>query len=371
MVRVLQNIGTLASGGMESFLFNLYRHIDREKVQFDFVVGSKNGWNVAYEEEIKQLGGRLYFIPTGLKGFYSFFRLLRAHPEWRVVHSQRDAMSAIYCMIALIGGVKIRIAHSHNAGETGSAKKMFTRLMRPLLHLSSTHRMACGREAGEHLFYGTDYQIVPNAIDLKAYQYDSRKRAEKRNELNIKGNDLLIGHVGRFEQQKNHRFLLDVFSEIYHQRPDAKLLLVGTGSLKEEVKDQARKEGIADSLIILENRSDVNELLQAVDLIIFPSYYEGFSMAMVEMQAAGLRILSSDKVPHEINITGLVHFMSLNQGRKSWAGEALALLPYHRDIEVHEALSREGLDITESARAMQAFYLREHNKHSSKQKKRH
>lgn len=358
MILVLHNIGTLASGGMESFLLNIYRNIDREKVQFDFVVGSYNSWNEGYADEINKLGGHIYHIPSGLKGVYYFYKILQKHPEYQIVHSHRDAMSALFLFAAKKAGVTHRLAHSHNAGETGIIKQIATKILRPLLNKVSTQRLACGQEAGEHLFGNKNFSIIPNAINLSTYKYNSILANDKREELGLKKGDIIFGHVGRLIQQKNHNFLISIFQQIHSKNKDTRLLLVGDGELKSEIKQKIAHFNLNDSVLILSNRSDVNELLQTMNMVIFPSFYEGFSMAMVEMQASGLRILCSDQVPKEINITGNVVFKSINDSAEEWAKEALNLLDYNRDSHNSIALlTQAGLDIHQSAQTIQNMYL--------------
>lgn len=358
MIRILQNIGTLANGGMESFLLNIYRNIDRNQIQFDFVIGSYNNWNKNYADEIERLGGHIYHIPSGLKGIYPFYRILKAHPEYQIVHSHRDAMSALFLFAAKKAGVAHRLAHSHSAGETGFVKHIGTILLRPLLNSVSTLRLACGLEAGQHLFGSHDFITIPNAIDLNIYQYQPKFSQQKREEIGFNTSDIIFGHVGRFINVKNHAFLIDIFQQIHLKNNNAKLLLIGDGKLKSEIKQKIIRLSLDDSILILSNRSDVNELLQTMNMVIFPSFYEGFSMAMVEMQASGLRILCSDQVPKEINITGNVVFKSINDSAEEWAIEALNLLNYNRDS--HNSitlLTQAGLDIHQSAQNIQNMYL--------------
>lgn len=356
MIRVLHIIGTLANGGMESFILNLYRHIDRSRFQFDFVVGSRNGWCQQYADEIEQLGGKIYIVPKGLRGVPEFRSILSEHPEYKIIHCHRDAMSCFFLLAAKIEGIKCRVTHSHNASETGLIKKILTRLLLPFLNSMSTHRLACGWEAGEHLYHDHPYKVFPNAIDLSAFSYHKDKALDIRKKLGFKTEDIVIGHVGRFEYQKNHAFLLDVFSLLHSQNSHVKLLLIGSGSLKGEVVQKLQDLNLGQSVVFLEQRTDIPDLLQSMDMVIFPSFYEGFSMAMVEMQAAGLRVLASDQIPHEVNITGLVTFKSLKDGAQQWAQTACSLMNYKReDMPVHK-LYDYGLDIHKSARDIELFY---------------
>ena len=359
MIRVLHNIGSLANGGMESFILNLYHHIDTSKIQFDFVVGTKNSWCEAYAEDIRRRGGRIFLLSGGLVSqVRQFQNILRQHPEYQIIHSHRDANSVFFLSAAkLTGGGRILISHSHSASETGAFKRLATIALRPFLCRLSTMRMACGSMAGEHLFKGFAYTVFPNAIDLDKYKYDCAKAETQRGKLGLTATDVVIGHVGRFEHQKNHQFLIDIFYHVSLKVPTAKLLLIGNGSLKEKAIGRVNDLGLADKVIFLEQRSDVDQLLQAMDLVVFPSRYEGFSMAMVEMQAAGLHILSSDKVPPEINVTGGVTFKSLDGSAEEWADETLRMLGYDRNNNALKKLYDYGLDINDSVRKIQALYI--------------
>lgn len=357
MIRVLQVIGTLANGGMESFILNIYRHINRDQIQFDFVVGSKNGWCETYAHEIESMGGKVIFLPTNLQGLIAFYRLLRGHSEYQVVHAHRDAMSTLFLMVAMLVGLPVRISHSHNAGATGFMKRTITQMIKPVLNIVATKRLACGKEAGDFLFGNHSYRIVPNAIDIKKFLYDTEVMTRKRIEIGIPPQSVVIGHVGRFEYQKNHAFLIDIFREICQKIDHAVLLLIGSGSLKGIIEKKVADAGLASKVVFLEQRFDINELLSAMDVVVFPSYYEGFSMAMVEMQASGLPILCSDFVPHEINITGKVEFASIKDNPRVWADKVLEIVANDVRADGHvEKLYKAGLDIESSVEIMQKIY---------------
>ena len=356
MIRILHVIGSLANGGMETFLLNLYRHIDREHIQFDFVVGTRYKLCQAYVDEITQFGGKIYW-QSNAYNFIELYHILRHHPEYKIVHAHRDAMSALYLAMAKAAGVKVRISHSHNVGESGTVKKVMTMALRIILNKVATLRLACGHEAGEHLFNGFDYQVFPNAIDLTFYRYNVKLSDASRKSLSFRDNDIIIGHVGRFEHQKNHEFLVKVFKQLYMRNPRIRFLLIGTGSLEGKVREQLRSYGLEKVTTILKHRTDIPDLLQAMDLVVFPSHFEGFSMAMVEMQAAGLRILASNCIPREINISGNIAFKSLNDTPGQWAETALSMLNYNRDSTAISKLSNYGLDINESVKRIEALYL--------------
>ena len=362
MIRVLHNIGTLANGGMESFIMNLYRNIDRSLVQFDFVVGHRTDWSKAYENEILSLGGRIFVLEQGRNPFVQFYEILKKHPEYKIVHSHRNAISSLFLTIAKVRGVKIRISHVHSTSEIGIIKIVLTQLLCPLLNHVATNRLACGKEAAEHFFKNHNYEVFPNSIDLKKYRYDKHIRHNKRLEIGLSDSDVVIGHVGRFSVEKNHEFLVNVFMELHKIDKRSKLLLVGAGGLKKRIVQMVEEQKISDSVIFLENRADVHELLQVMDLAVFPSLYEGFSMAMVEMQASGLRILASTGVPDEINVTGSVFFMGLEKSPSQWAENVHTLLKYDREIMDQGQLYHAGLDIHSNAERLCHKYIELYNK---------
>lgn len=356
MIRVLHVVGSLAAGGMESYIMNLYRHIDREKVQFDFVVGDETNY---YESEILSMGGEIYRYKTGIKGFYKYYLLLKNHPKYRLVHSHRDAMSTIYLFIAMIAGVKVRISHSHNTNRTGLAAVVAV-ILKPFLRFVATQRWACGQGAGEWLFgKQTKFEVKANAVDCEKFSYCEQTRQKVRQKLGISDDELFVGHVGRFEEQKNHLFLLSVFAELSRMHK-ARLLCIGDGSLKLSIEERSKDLQIKTKCIFAGNRNDVNELLQAIDIIVFPSFYEGFSFAMVEFQAAALPVLASNTIPQEVNLTGLIRFKSLADSPVSWANEVLLMNNHLNRVasNASKCIAEKGYDIQKNVRQLQADYLR-------------
>jgi len=354
-IRILQEVAGLGNGGMETFLMNVYRNIDRSKVQFDFVLSHDWKTNL-YEEEIKALGGKIFYLREGYKQFFSFYKFLKHHPEYKIVHSHRGTFGAFYLLVAWIAGVKHRIVHSHTANADNRIKACAVAMLRPFLNLVSTKRFSCGQQAGTWMFGNSKFEIINNAIDISAFRhFDFRK--SKRNQLGVEDDELLLGHVGRFEAVKNHSFLIDVFNEIHRKRPKSKLLLIGDGNLRKHMEKKVNDLGLIECVIFLQNRKDVNELLIAIDFVLFPSLYEGFSFAMVEMQAASLRILASDSIPPEINITGEVYFKSIDDSAAQWADRAIELVNYDRSRVDIKALFDHGLDIQANVENLQRFYV--------------
>lgn len=355
MIRVLQSVGCISSGGMEAYIMNIYRNIDRTKVQFDFLVATPTDY---YKAEIESLGGKVYYYENSIKGFFQYYRFLRKHPEYKIIHSHRDFMSAIYLRIAKIAGVKFRIAHSHNSGRVG-IYKIVSYLLRPFVASAATHLYACGQEAGKWLFGKQEFVIAPNCIDVKRFAYNSDIRRIMREKLGFSETDFVVGHIGHYVTQKNHTFLIQVMSELLKKHSHVKLMCVGSGALKNNIIEQAVNLGISDNCKFCNTRNDIPEVLQAFDIIVFPSLFEGFSFAMLEMQASSLPIVCSDVIPSEINLTGDVCFLSLNESPAIWADKVWEIKESYKRISKNGAkiVSEKGYDIKETAKKMENFYL--------------
>ena len=354
-IRILHEVAGLGNGGVETFLMNAYRNIDRSKIQFDFIISHDWGIHV-YDNEIESLGGRIYYLPEGFKQFTSFYHFLKSHNEYKIVHSHRGAFGSFYLFTAWLAGVKNRVVHAHTSNALRKSKARWVKLLRPFLNLVSTKRYSCGVKAGKWMYGDVKYEVLNNAIDISSFRHFD-KRNQIRELLGLDEDDVLFGHVGRFAKEKNHSFLIDIFKKIQAIEIKSKLLLIGDGPLRAEIEQKVLDLGLREKVIFLQNRSDVNELLTAIDLVLFPSLFEGFSFAMLEMQAASLRILASDSIPKEINITGEVYFKNLDDGASAWAEKALSLTEYNRnDVDV-KALYDNGYDIVENCRKLEKYYL--------------
>ena len=363
-IRVLHVLGGLGVGGAECRIIDLYRNMDRDKIQFDFLVhyspektGKKSPTSDElmavrepdyFDSSVKKLGGRIFCLPkfvgTNLveykKAIKQFFK---EHPnEWKVVQGHMTSTAAIYLPIAKKAGVPICIAHARSAGVDQGVKGLATRVLRKPLHKEgiADYSFACSREAGVSVF-GQDMvdagnvRVIPNAIDLKRFAYNEQVREKIRDELNV-SNALVIGHVGSFRYAKNHEFLLEVFAQLCRFLDNdennqysmlhgmrIRLLMLGKGPLMDEMKNRAEKLHIYDRCIFAGNKSNASEYYQAMDYFCFPSRYEGLPGSVIEAQAAGLQCLVSDAVTPEVNVTELVSMMSINSEAKDWARKIL------------------------------------------------
>ncbi|MBO6250515.1 MAG: glycosyltransferase [Muribaculaceae bacterium] len=354
-IRILHEVAGLGNGGVETFLMNVYRNIDRSKIQFDFILS--HDWNInLYEDEIKSLGGKIYYLPEGYKQFYSFYRFLKNHPEYKVVHSHRGAFGSFYLFTSWFAGVGNRIAHAHTSSAVRKSKARWVRFLRPFLNIVSTKRFSCGQEAGLWMYGKSNFEVLNNSIDISSFRHFD-KRDEIRDMLGVETDELLFGHVGRFAEEKNHVFIIDVFKAIHDNNNKTKLLLIGDGHLRPFIENKVRLLGLNDAVIFLRNRDDVNLLLTAIDMVLFPSLFEGLSFAMLEMQASSLRILASDSIPKEVNITGEVYFKSLEDSPNDWAETALELSNYSKnDVDI-DSMYKKGFDVRNNVKRLENYYL--------------
>ena len=360
-IRVLNMFTIMDRGGAETMVMNYYRHIDCTKVQFDFLVHREQ--RGAYDDEIERMGGRIYrMCPVYPQNFSRYKRDLRtffrAHPEYKIIHSHMSELGYFAFREAERQGVPVRICHAHNAPHGFDAKMIVRTYFKKRMMPHLTHLLMCGEESGKWL-YGeknkSRFIMLNNAIDAASYTYDLSKREELRRQLGL-ADELVIGHVGRFNPQKNHPFLLDIFAALLKKESNAVLLLVGGGEGMSKMQEKAQKLGIAEHVHFLGVRSDVADLMQAMDVFVFPSLYEGLGIALIEAQAAGLPCVVSDTIPHEAYLTDLVDSESLSAPAEKWAEKILAKRSIPRTDRRAE-IAAHGFDITTEAVKLQEFYL--------------
>lgn len=364
-VRVLNVLGTTNLGGAESRVMELYRALDRDKVQFDFLVHT--GKEGQYSEEIRRLGGRIYSVPRfRLLNLLSYKKALRKffreHHEFAAVHGHMTSTASIYLPVAKKAGIPVTIAHARSAGVSPGPKGLATRMLRYPLKYRADYCFTCSAEAAEAV-YGRKWVekgnvwTIPNAIDPQRFVFDAAVRAQVREELGLK-DQFVIGHVGRFGFMKNHTFLVDIFAELCKMRDDAVLVLIGKGELEGQIREKAGSMGLSDKVFFLGNRFDVERYYQAFDYFVFPSTFEGLPGSVVEAQASGLCCLVSDKVTREAALTGLVTYKSIGEPAANWAGEIMrnAKAALERK-DMRAAIAAKGFDVRGQAAAMEAFYI--------------
>lgn len=356
-IRILHVVTYMGRGGLETMIMNYYRHMDRSRVQFDFLV--HRDFRADYDDEIESLGGQIHRLPRLIpwSGSYNaaLNRFFAEHPGYKIVHVHQDCLSSVILRAAKKQGVPVRIAHSHSSSQDKNLKYLIKLFYKRQIPALATQLFACGRDAGDWMFGGAPYRIVNNAIDAGAYTYSPEKKCQMRQQLGIREDAFVVGHVGRFHTVKNHTFLLDVFAELKKKNREAVLLLVGEGDLRSAMEQKASALGVADSVIFTGMRSDVPELMQAMDCFVFPSLYEGIPLTMIEAQAAGLPCVISDAVPAECRKTDLVEQLGLHEGAALWADRILRHAGNPRP-DTAERIAGAGYDINANARWLQDYY---------------
>ena len=371
-VRILHILGNTQLGGAESRIMDLYRHMDRSVVQFDFVVHSKEeGY---FNEEIRKLGGRIFRVPCfRVLNYFSYCRawkkLLQEHrdadgrSEFHMIQGHMTSIAAIYLPIARKCGIETTIAHARSAGVDKGLKGILTRFLRRNLSKKADYLFTCSELAGISVFGKKAVEqgrtrFLPNAIDCQKFAPDPLVREKIRRELGIE-KCYVIGHVGRFHYAKNHEYLLRVFAELVKRKTrDYVLLLLGEGSGMEDIRILSRELGIGDKVYFLGNKSNVNDYYQAMDYFVYPSRFEGMPGTIVEAQTAGLRCLMSDTICKEVIATELVTTRSIREDPGLWADEIEQHLQYQRSSRVDE-MKELGFDVHGQAVLMTDFYTKE------------
>ena len=361
-IRVLQIIGIVAGGGVEAVIMNYYEHIDRTKVQFDFIVHNDNKIDIT--QKVEAMGGKVYKVTPYYKNPIAFmwdiYKVIKRH-HYRIVHSNMNTLSAFSLFAAWAAGAPVRILHNHSTSSPGETKRNIMKFMlRPFARLFANHYLACSRLAGEwmhgrKMMDSGKVTIVNNAIDLKKYAFNPQKRNLLRKELGL-ADEFVIGHVGRFMFQKNHEFLIDVFAEAYKKNPHMALLLVGDGPLRPAMEEKVRKLGLTDHVKFLGLRNNVQDFYHVMDILVLPSHYEGLPVVGVEAQANGLPCLFSTKVTKETRLTHSAQFLDLEAGASMWAEEIISI-KCERNKKAGDELRQAGFEIYKEAEKLVKFYL--------------
>ena len=360
MIRILHVLGGLDRGGAETMVMNLYRAIDKNQVQFDFITHTNR--RQAYTEEIERLGGKIYYFPKfkgvnyfQLKGLWKKF--FKEHPEYRVLHSHIRSYASLYLPIAKKAGLKT-IIHSHSTSNGKGMVSVVKRVMQYPLRWQADYFFGCSKEAGAWLFgnkiiNSPKYHILQNAIDTEQYKFNAEIRKNYREKLGLSDKKTFI-HVGRFHPAKNHSFLLNVFAEIHKLDSNTVLLLVGDGELRPEIEKQIESLNLQNDVVLLGSRSDVPNLLIAADVFVFPSVWEGLPVTVVEAQAAGLPCFVSDAITKEVDFAKKINYLSLGRESTYWANVIMKVEADRSDLT--ESIKNCGYEIKVSSKKLQLFY---------------
>lgn len=356
-IRVLQIGMHDKIGGVETFLMNYYRNIDRQKIQFDFINMFEK---LYYDKEIKKLGGRIYNVKNVKRNPFSYYYSIKdiiKKNKYKIVHINMLSMANILPIIAAKkAGVKHIIVHSHNTGTPkGIIRKVLDKLNKSIAIKYATHYFACSQLAGEWMFKNkVKFEIIKNAIDVEKFQFDPSIRLEIRKKLKI-NNEFVIGHVGRFCEQKNHLFLINMFEKLCKIKNNYKLLLIGEGELKEKIKREIYNKKIENKVIILDPKDDIENYYQAMDEFVLPSKFEGLGIVAVEAQANGLPCICSDAIPDEVKI--LKTFKKLQLDYSKWTKELSNKQKRTDKANAIEAVKRNGYEIKIEAKKLMNKYI--------------
>lgn len=340
-IRIAQIIGKWVGGGVESVVMNYYRNIDKNKIQFDFICDS-DSTDIPYEE-IEKLGGKVILIPPYQKmlKYHKELKRILKNNQYKIVHSHINTLSVFPLFATKRAGVPVRIAHSHSTTNKKEFKRNILKLLlRPLSKIFATNYMCCSELAGRWLFGNKAYNqgkvyLLNNAIDIEKFIFNEKVRNEIREELNIDENTLVIGHIGRFVETKNHNFLIDVFKSFSDQNKNAILLLIGKGPLQDEIKEKVKKLNLVNNVKFIGQRTDIEKFYQAFDIFVLPSLYEGLGMTLIEAQISGLKCIASNYVPKEAEIIkNKVEFLDFNIDK--WVQECMNIKCDNRKIKTDQ-----------------------------------
>ena len=354
-LRVLQVGMTRNLGGIETYLIEQFRHLDKSKIDYDFV-NITGEYSICYEDEILASGSKIFKVVSRHKNpllhYWQWFNILLQNKSvYDVIVLNTNSLEYVFPLVlGKIFGIPVRVIHSHNSGfenKQGLARRLLVGMNKKLLAWSANLRFACSQFAGQWMFKDNPYHVIYNAIDIHKYDADLLVREEIRDALGLH-TELTLLHVGRFSYQKNHSFLLDIFKEVHRIQPDSVLLLVGDTTEESEflteVKRKIKAYGLENVVRLLGRRDDVNKIMQAADVLVMPSFFEGLTVVGIEAQASDLPLLLSDTVTKELGLLPSTQFISLEAGPTAWA-EAIVNSKRHNRQSRYEELKAAGYDI--------------------------
>lgn len=351
MKRLLCLTTGMNTGGAETFLMKVYRQLDRAKYQMDFCVTIPDNY---YADEIRTLGGKLYMVPRKSKNpvanFLGVRKIVRENQYDYVIRVCENSLATLDLLAAKAGGAKHLAMRSSNANSASKIVRVLHKMFFFLPRVIPNIKIAPSRLAAEYTFgkkavASGDVLLLQNGIDTEKFRFSQTIRDDVRSDLNA-GNNTIIGHVGRFSNQKNHKKLIEIFHAYHALVPDSQLWLVGTGPLEEAIRQMVASLGISDAVRFLGVRSDVNRLLMGMDVFVFPSFYEGMPNTVIEAQATGLRCLIADTITPEADVNGLVRYMPLEETSQSWANQIQPSVPAQRCNAV-ELMKSKGYEMAD------------------------
>lgn len=364
MKRILQIVGTMDRAGAETMVMNLYRAIDKDRFQFDFLYFTDKKCD--FDEEIEQLGGNICRITVSnpIKRMIAVTKLLKENPHWQIVHSHTLFSNAFHIYAAYLAGVKMRIAHSHNTSDkskNGLISWIYQSISRKIQSKYSTDFVACGVAAGKFLFPKKEnVLVIPNSIDTNHFaEVSEMNKNYLKKEFDLDDDTLILLQLGRLNKVKNHHFTFLIIRELKKKDIKFKLFIAGQGELENELKHMVKELRLQNEIEFLGLRTDVPQLLAGANMMLMPSLYEGFPVVLVESQASGTEALIADTISQEVDLDiGLVHFESLTNKPEIWANKILEIKNYSH-ISKEERLTilkNKGFDIATNAKQLEQLY---------------
>lgn len=359
MIKVLHAVPDMNSGGIENYIMNMYRIIDRDTVHFDFLVHhNSRGF---FDDEIEELGGRIYRLPVlDNKNVISYWRELKrlySENNWDVVHGHAASLAGLYLFAAEKAGVRARIAHSHGASYLRTPKGYTKKLLFKTAGIHANIRLACSTEAGKYLFGDRQFYLAKNAIDSERFSFNQDDRDRIRRSLGIVPGQLLVGHMGRFNLQKNHQFLIEIFEEIVRMKPDSCLLLVGTGERESSIRNLVSSKGLNGKVIFQSVTDEPQAYYSAMDAFVLPSLFEGLPLVGIEAQCSGLPSYFSSEITKEVVISDIAEFLDLNAGPVAWAQQIVGASSCINRRAYADRAAIHGFDFRDNTKKMTDFYL--------------
>lgn len=364
-MRVLHILNGLRFGGCESYIMNMYRNINRDKIQFDFLIRSKDNF---YADEIGQLGGKIYYTPEFPRHFIKNWRsvndFFKNHKEYDIIHMHFNSL--IYLFPLIIGkkyGIKNRVVHSHNSMTLNKIARCIHKLNRFFVGIWATNYIACSQKAGEWAYISNNYVVMKNGIDTGKFQYNKELREGIRKRLGLCNNEIVIGNVGSLTSVKNQKFLLTILKKIRENDERYRLILVGDGPDRESIQELLVQYELQKYVIITGGVERPDIYYQAMDLFAFPSLYEGFPIAFMEAQCSGLPCLISDTITDDAVLTPDVYRLSITD-EKGWVDQIRQVVSgekMDKRCSAAQILIEHGYDIHQSASIMERYYMDMHN----------